>query len=263
MSYPNNNSKKSFFNKIFSTIEIWIRSAIFFIYGISSILIHSLLVFCVWGFHPRYRHNIIRHFLRNYIHMLRVICKLDYKIEGLEHLPKDRIGIVFSKHQSTWETFFLPLFFHQPAIILKRELLWVPFFGWGLAASDPIAINRNDKRSSMQQIIEKGKKYLDQGRWVLIFPEGTRMPPGVAGKYKLGGARLAEATGYPVLPVAHNAGEFWPKKQFIKRPGVIHVVIGPMIESKDKTAEEILELAKTWIENTMMRISSFVDKPSR
>ncbi len=112
----------------------------------------------------------------------------------------------------------------------------------------------------MQQIIDKGRKCLDQGRWIMVFPEGTRVAPGTVGKYKLGGARLAAATGYPVMPVAHNAGRCWPKRKFIKQPGTIQVAIGPLIESKDRTSEEILKLTKDWIEDTMLSIDRFVDK---
>jgi 1-acyl-sn-glycerol-3-phosphate acyltransferase len=190
------------------------------------------------------------------IYLLKKLCYIHYAVEGLENIPKEQVGIVLSKHQSTWETFFLPLIFHNPAIILKQELLWIPFFGWGLASTDPISINRSAKSSAMQQIITKGKKSLAAGRWVLVFPEGTRVAPGVVGHYKLGGARLATATGYPVIPVAHNAGHCWPRRRFIKRPGTIRLVIGPLIESEGRTADEVLKLAKGWIEATMLRIDS-------
>ncbi|RDI38380.1 lysophospholipid acyltransferase family protein [Aquicella lusitana] len=237
-----------------STFNLFIRSLIFSIYSVSTIMLYSFVCVLSLPFPLRYRHGLIRNYLRLYIYVLKKICHIDYQVEGLEHIPKDRNGIILSKHQSTWETFFLPIIFHDPAIILKRELLWLPFFGWGLAASDPIAINRSSKSNAMQQIIAKGKKCLDEGRWILVFPEGTRVPPGVVGNYKLGGARLAAATGYPVIPVAHNAGKFWPRRKFIKQPGTVRVVIGPLIESKGRTAEEILKLAKQWIEETVMRI---------
>jgi len=205
-----------------------------------------------------YRHYLIRHYLRLYLYVLKRVCHIDYQIEGLENIPKNRTGIILSKHQSTWETFFLPTIFHDPAIIIKKQLLWVPFFGWGLAVSNPIAIDRNKTSSAMQQIIEKGKKCLQAGRWVLIFPEGTRIPFGKIGKYHLGGARLAIAAGYPIIPIAHNAGYYWPKRKFIKQPGTIHIVIGPLIESKNRTPEELMELAKNWIENTVEKINDDV-----
>ena len=149
----------------------------------------------------------------------------------------------------------MPGLFEAPAIITKRELLWVPFFGWAFATIEPIAINRSDKATAMEQVITKGKKCLEQGRWVLVFPEGTRIPWGKIGKYRLGGARLAIAAGgYPILPVAHNAGYFWGKNTFIKKPGTVRVVIGPLIETKDRTPEAVTEEVKNWIENTILRI---------
>lgn len=254
------NRGKSMPKQSYSKINLFIRSLIFLIYSSAAIFFYSFVVLMTFFLPLRYRHKTIRIFLRFTIYMLKLICHIDYKIEGLEHIPKGSNGIILSKHQSTWETFFLPLIFHDPAVIAKKELFWVPFFGWGLALSDPIAINRNNKQSAMQQIIEKGKKCLDQGRWVLVFPEGTRTASGAVGKYKLGGARLAAATGYPVLPIAHNAGRCWPRRKFIKQPGTITVVIGPMIESQGLKPEEILDLAKNWIEGTMTRIDRLVDE---
>jgi 1-acyl-sn-glycerol-3-phosphate acyltransferase len=186
--------------------------------------------------------------------MLKKICHIDYRIEGIENIPKDQHGILMCKHSSAWETFFLPLYFHTPAAIAKRELAWVPFFGWGLIVMDPIFINRKNKRSAMQQIIEKGRRCLQAGRWIMVFPEGTRVPYGTVGHYRLGGARLAAETGYPILPIAHNAGRFWPRRSFIKRPGTITVVIGPLIESKGRSPEDLLAETKDWIETTMKRL---------
>lgn len=241
-------------------INLFIRSLIFSIYSVTTIIIYSFVCLLALPFPLTFRHMLIRKYMQAYFYVLKVVCHIDYKIEGLENIPKDRNGIIMCKHSSTWETFFLPIYFHTPAPIAKRELGWVPFFGWGLAASDPIFINRNNKKSAMQQVIEKGKRCLDAGRWVMVFPEGTRIPFGQEGQYKIGGARLAAATGYPVVPVAHNAGWFWPRRKFIKKPGTITIVIGPVIESEGRKPEEILKLSKDWIETTMTRISRLVDK---
>src|SRR3990167_1102481 len=238
----------------YSTMNLFLRSLIFFLFSCITIPLYSIACIISLLLPLRYRFILIRSYLYSAIVLLRVVCHLDYRLEGIEHLPKDRAGIILSKHQSTWETFFLPLIFHDPAIIVKRELLWVPFFGWGLAVSDPIVINRKKKSGAMQQLMQKGKKCLESGRWVLIFPEGTRIPAGEVGHYRLGGTRLAASTGYPVIPVAHNAGRFWPKRKFIKQPGTISIVIGPLIESKGKTPEEIMAKTKNWIENTMLQI---------
>lgn len=247
----------------YSKINLFLRSFVFSLFSLSMIVIYSLVaVFCF--FLPlTKRHAIIRSFIVIYMAVLSKLCHINYIVEGEEHLAKMKGGIVLSKHQSTWETFFLPLIFKNPAMIAKRELLWVPFFGWGFAASDPITINRNNKTSAMQQIIKKGQLCLDAGRWVVFFPEGTRTAPGEIGKYHLGGARLATATGYKVVPVAHNAGRCWPRRTFIKRPGTIRVVIGAPIDPHNRTPEEVLQLAKDWIETTMVRIDSgLVDKPA-
>lgn len=240
--------------KHYSQFNLFLRSFIFSVYSVVTIVLYSFVclasVFCTL----RFRHTIIRKYMHVYFYMLKVICHIDYRVEGLENIPKDRVGIIMCKHQSTWETFFLPQYFHTPAPIAKRELAWVPFFGWGLALCDPIFINRNDKKSAMQQIIDKGKRCLDDGRWVMVFPEGTRIPYGKVGHYRLGGTRLAVATGYPILPIAHNAGKFWPRRKFIKQPGTITVVIGPLIEPEGRKPDELLTLTKQWIETTMQRI---------
>lgn len=193
-------------------------------------------------------------YLKIYFKVLKKVCHLDYNILGAENIPLNQNGILMCKHQSIWETLFLPMLFDVPAAIAKRELAWIPFFGWGFSATDPIFINRQDKRGAIKQILKEGKIYLHQGRWIMIFPEGTRVAYGDIGQYKMGGARLAVETNYPILPIAHNAGRFWSKRKFIKQPGTITVVIGPLIESKNRTAEELLTLTKDWIESTMRSI---------
>lgn len=222
-------------------------------------IFYSFICVAAFPFPFRYRYKLITAYTSAMLWLLKIICHIDYKVEGLNNIPTNRSGIVLSKHQSTWETFFLQGLFHQAAIILKRELLWVPFFGWGLAIIDPIAINRKDTNSAMNQIISQGRKCLEAGRWILVFPEGTRIPAGKVGKYRIGGARLATETGYPVIPVAHNAGVFWPKRGFIKNPGTIQVIIGPLIETQNRRAEEVLEEAKNWIERTVQTIKVKAD----
>jgi 1-acyl-sn-glycerol-3-phosphate acyltransferase len=267
MSYLNSEktpSEKTMRKKSYSTLNLFVRSLIFLIYSVVTMMPYSFVCLAALVFPLKYRHAVIRVYMRVYFYVLKVVCHIDYKVEGLENIPKDRNGIIMCKHQSTWETFFLLQYFNEPAAIAKRELAWIPFFGWGLIVSGPIFINRSDKKSSMQQIIEKGRKCLQAGRWIMVFPEGTRVPSGVVGHYKLGGARLAAETGYPVVPVAHNAGRYWPRRKFIKQPGTIQVVIGPLIESKGRKPDAILTLTKNWIESTMSRIDrcGFVDKPT-
>src|SRR3990167_3746852 len=242
-----------FYRALYQT-NLLIRSLLFTVILIVIIIPYSFLCLCSLPLPLRYRCILVMSWTNLMIWILKVICRVNYEVRGLKNIPKDRNSIILSKHQSTWETFFLPGLFGQPAIILKRELFWVPFFGWGLAVIDPIAINRRDSSSAMEQIISKGKRCLDAGRWILVFPEGTRIPYGKIGNYRLGGARLAVATGYPVLPIAHNAGRFWEKRTFIKKPGTIQVVIGPLIETKNRKPEEVMEQVKNWIEETIVQI---------
>lgn len=235
-------------------LNLFIRSSIFSSYTIISAIIWSLVCSACFFLPLSYRYKLVSLWTDSIIKALKLICHVNYQVTGWENIPKKQTGIIICKHQSTWETFFLPGQFKELAIILKKELLWIPFFGWGLAEIDPIAINRNKASTAMEQIINKGKKCLAAGRWILVFPEGTRIAPGKVGKYRLGGARLAVATGHPVLPIAHNAGCFWPRKGFIKKPGTVQVVIGPLIETQNRTPEEVLKEAKNWIEATMLKL---------
>lgn len=240
---------------MFYRINIFIRSLLFSVIMSTSVMFYSFICLMALPLPFRYRFTIVAAFTTSMLWVLKVTCHVKYEIKGLENIPKDRVGVVLCKHQSTWETFLMPMLFHGAAIILKRELLWVPFFGWGLAVVDPIAINRSDKSSAMEQIITKGKKCLDGGRWVVMFPEGTRIAYGKVGNYRAGGARLAVATHYPVLPIAHNAGRYWPKRGLLKKPGTITVVIGPLMETTGKTPEEITAAAKEWIEGTIKTLN--------
>jgi 1-acyl-sn-glycerol-3-phosphate acyltransferase len=180
---------------------------------------------------------------------------LTHEIQGLEHIP-DGAGIVFSKHQSTWETIALQQIFPLQVWVAKRELMWIPFFGWGLALMKCIAIKRGTGRAAIRQLVTQGKARLEQGIWIVIFPEGTRIPAGQKGQYRIGGAILAEHSGFPIVPVAHNGGEYWPRRSFIKRPGVIQVRIGAPITSNGKSAQQVLEEAADWIEARMDEITT-------
>lgn len=176
-----------------------------------------------------------------------IFCGIRHQVEGKENIPSQAV-IILSAHQSTWETFFLPLLFNHPAIILKQELLKMPFFGWGLRLLEPIAINRRNKSSAMQQVLTQGAERLERGQSVLIFPQGSRVPVGRVAKFKLGGAILAANTGYPVVPVALNSGLYWARGKWLKKPGKVTVSVGPMIETKGHSAKEIMAEAKAWIE---------------
>jgi len=177
-----------------------------------------------------------------------LICGLKYRLHGWENLPHEN-AIVLCKHQSTWETIALRgLLPAETTWVIKRELLWIPFFGWGMAAFDPIALDRKAGRLAIKQLLQEGRKWLEAGRWVIIFPEGTRVAPGERVKYNLGGAMLAEKSGYPVVPIAHNAGIFWRRRGLLKYPGVIDLVVGEPIMTQGLKAAEINQRVEDWIE---------------
>lgn len=197
------------------------------------------------------------HFISLWCHatmwLLKKICQLNYEVTGIEHLPKTP-AIIFSNHQSTWETIAFLIIFPPQSWVLKHELLRIPFFGWCLALLEPIAINRKKRKNAISQVVELGKARLQAGRWIVIFPEGTRVSIHEKIPYKKGGALLAAKSGYPIVPVAHNAGYFWPRKGFMKYPGTIKLVIGSPIETNKVSANTINDLAQTWIEKTKIKL---------
>jgi 1-acyl-sn-glycerol-3-phosphate acyltransferase len=233
---------------------LFLRSLLFALGMWSSTLIIAPLAVLTFPFPFATRYAFITQWARFNLWWLQITCRLRYRVHGRQNIPVGN-AIVFCKHQSAWETLALQNIFPPQVWLLKRELLWVPFFGWGLAMLEPIAIDRRAGRKAVEQLVRQGAERLANGRWVVIFPEGTRVAPGHTGRYGIGGAALAASSGYPVVPVAHNAGEFWPRRGFIKRPGTITVVVGPAIDPRGKDAETIKEEAKFWIENKSREIS--------
>ena len=234
---------------------LWIRSFAFWVVFPVTIVIFAILLLFTIPFSLKARWSLVSVWARFTLWWLKFTCKLTHEIQGSENIPATP-AIVFSKHQSTWETIALQVIFPQQVWVAKRELMWIPFFGWGLALMKCIAIKRGSGRAAVNQLVTKGKARLDEGIWIVIFPEGTRIPAGQAGNYRIGGAVLAEQTGYPIVPVAHNAGEYWPRRSFIKRPGVIQVRIGAPITPEGKTAQQILTEASGWIEGRMQEITT-------
>ena len=208
---------------------------------------YAILALCTCVLPRLVRYRIIAGWSRLVIHLARSILGIGWRIEGAEHLPS-RPAVILAKHQSAWETMAFQLIFPPQVHVLKRELLWIPFFGWGLALMSPIAINRSRGAAALRAIAKKGRERLGQGFWVVVFPEGTRVRPGERRPYQLGGAWLAAAAGAPVVPVAHNAGLVWPRNAFLKRPGTVTVRIGPTIESANRDPKTVNELAEKWIE---------------
>jgi 1-acyl-sn-glycerol-3-phosphate acyltransferase len=208
---------------------------------------YALLALATFPLPPMVRYRVISGWSRVVVFLARTILGIHWKVEGHEHLPACP-AVILSKHQSAWETLAFQHIFPPQVHVLKRELLWIPFFGWGLALMSPIAINRSRGAAALRAIAKKGRERLGQGFWVVVFPEGTRVRPGERRPYQLGGAWLAAAAGAPVVPVAHNAGLVWPRNAFLKRPGTVTVRIGPTIESANRDPKMVNELAEKWIE---------------
>lgn len=235
-----------------------LRSLLFNILMFSTVVVHALLSLLTAPFPPLVRYGFISQWARLQVRLLRVVCGLTYSIEGRENLPPGP-AIILAKHQSSWETLAFQEIFPPQVWVLKRELLFVPFFGWGLALTQPIAIDRGGGSRAIDQIVRQGRSRLESGRWVVVFPEGTRVAPGQDKRHGVGGAVLAAETGYPVVPVAHNAGSYWPRRGFIKRPGTIRVVIGPVIDSHGKSAQQIREMAEQWMRQAMAKLEQSSD----
>lgn len=227
-----------------------LRSALFNFMMWTSVLIYAPLSLLTAPLPYRLRYRFIAQWPRFHLWTLKHLCGIDYVVEGAEHLPRGP-AVVLAKHQSTWETLAFTRLFPPQTWVLKRELVWIPLFGWALALLKPIAINRGAGRRAVDQVVIQGRARLSEGIWVMVFPEGTRVAPGVTRRWGIGGAVLAAETGYPAVPVAHNAGHFWRRRSFVKRPGTVRVAIGPAIDTRGKTAEEINRAAQNWVEAQM------------
>ncbi|MDR0563955.1 MAG: 1-acyl-sn-glycerol-3-phosphate acyltransferase, partial [Azoarcus sp.] len=234
---------------------IFIRSTVFMAVSILITMYYGTLgiVGLCFFVKPLTRHRWVTRWCPVMMWAVQHILGLRYRVIGQENIPA-KPAVVVSKHQSAWETIGLQVIFPPLSFILKRELLWIPFLGWALASIRAIAIDRKAGQNALTQVVDQGRERLKEGLWVAVFPEGTRVAPGVSGDYRPGGAFLAKRASVPVVPVAHNAGEFWGRGAFLKYPGEIIVSIGTPIETKGIRAEEINRRAKEWIENEMARL---------
>lgn len=212
----------------------------------------GLLVAALLPYRRRYRRFVQWSFF--VLWWARLTCGIRYRVTGLSNIP-ETASIVMSKHQSAWETLATQYWFTPQTWVLKKELMRIPLIGWALALLAPIAIDRSARKEAMQQMLEQGKERLADGRWVIIFPEGTRVAAGRCGRYQRGGAVLSVESGAPIVPVAHNAGEFWPRNSFLKYPGEIQVRIGPPIYPAGRSVEAVLREVKQWIETNTREIS--------
>lgn len=241
-----------------------LRSILFFIFQIVWTIPYAIACIVSFPFLSRVqRYWFAVGWCRVVLRVAEVLCGIRYRVIGRENLP-DTPAIILSKHQSAWETIALPALMPRPlCYVFKRELLYVPFFGWALGLLSMIHINRSKGTDAFQSVVQQGRQRLAEGAWIIMFPEGTRTKTGSRNKYKSGGSRLAATTGAPVVPVAHNAGRVWPRNSFVKYPGEVIVSIGPVIPTEGRTAEAVNAEVAEWIEREMVRIdpAAYTSKP--
>ena len=232
-----------------------IRTTVFTLFELVTVIPWGLVCLLIAPLPRKMRYGFTMRWLDIAMWGSRHILRIKVEVTGKEYLQRSNV-ILLSKHQSTWETFFYPTCIRRECCyVFKRELLMVPFFGWGMGLLDMIHINRSKRRDAFEDVTRQGKIKLAQGRWIIMFPEGTRMPTGTQGVYRSGGIRLAQNTGATIIPVAVNSAQCWPKTSFIKRPGTIKVAFGPPIICDGKKTEEITLEVESWIETQMRSIS--------
>lgn len=234
----------------------WLRSFLYTSVLFVDTFLFAVLVMLAAPFGLAAGHASARAWARTNLWLLRVLCGLDYVVEGLENIPREGAHISYWKHSSAWETMAQMLIFPPQSWVLKREIMWIPLIGWGTACMRPIAIDRAAGHRAVNQVVEQGRRRLAQGLWILLFPEGTRVLPGQTRKYGLSGALLGSQTGARLVPVAHNAGDYWQRRGLLKKPGTIRVVIGPAIETLGRDPRALNRQAQEWIEATMQEISA-------
>lgn len=231
-----------------------IRSALYLLLATLLTAPFGLLVTLAVVFPMRVRFALIALWRAGFMALCKYVLGLDYQVIGRENIPATP-SVILSKHQSAWETVSLQEIFPPLVFVLKKSLLMIPFLGWAFAAVKMISIDRGAGRDALRQVVRQGCERLRAGYWVVIFPEGTRIAPGERRRFKTGGAHLAVKAGAAAVPVAHNAGEYWARNAFVKKPGKITVSIGPAIDTRGKSADEVTALAEAWIENEMRRLS--------
>ncbi len=233
----------------------FLRSLLLFVYFVVYTIPYATACFIAFPFlRADKRYWMAVGWCRSTLAVLRRMNGIRHRVEGLENLPEGP-AVLLSKHQSAWETLALPAMMPHPlCFVFKRELLYVPFFGWALGMLRMIHINRKEGKYAFASVVKQGRRRLAEGAWVIMFPEGTRTPVGKQGKYKTGGARFALATGALVVPIAHNAGHVWPRNSFIKYAGVVTLSIGKPIDPKGLTPDQLNKRVEEWIETEMRRI---------
>ncbi len=231
-----------------------VRSALYLAFQVLTVIPYALLCLLCAPLPLHWRYRITVGWPALCVWGARVILGIRWQVRGAENLP-DGPAILLSKHQSTWETLFYPSFMpRELCFVFKRELLYLPFFGWGIALLDMIHIDRRRGTDAFEQVVRQGADKLAQGRWIIMFPEGTRTPVGGQGRYKSGGSRLAVRTGTPVVPIAVDSGRCWPRKAFLKKPGLITVSIGPPIDPEGLEPDPLMRRVESWIEQEMRNL---------
>ena len=245
---------------------IWLKSTAFVIFLLFFTLFFGGLCLLIFPFMTIYnRYQFVSKWNDLVLVVLEHVCGIRYEIKGMEHVTDslDLPVVILSKHQSAFETIaFISIFPKHLCFVFKRELLWLPFFGWALGMLNMIHINRSNRETAAISVANQGRQRLRDGNWILIFPEGTRTPTGSHRPYRKGGARLAVATNASVIPVAHNSGRTWPRNSFLKYPGLVTISIGPLISSAGKTGDQLNTEVENWIETEMQQIDPSAYKKS-
>lgn len=237
---PNSSSQRSKF-------QIYLGSALFLAGALTATFFIAPGVWVCTALPFTIRYQIARSWALCVIKLAEVFCGIRYEIDGLNHIDPKNPAVVLSNHQSAWETIAFRCFLPPQTSLFKQSLLNIPFWGWAMATLKPIAIDRNNKQSALRKLISRGTEALQEGLWVVVFPEGTRMPVDKIGTFSAGGAMLAQKSGFPVVPIAHNAGKYWSRNSFLKYPGTIKVKIGPPIASAGRKAADINQEVEKWV----------------
>ena len=232
-----------------------VRSILFTLLMALSVLPWSIVVVLgrLWSYPTAYR--LVVAWVRGVFWLMDRLCGLSFRVEGTENVPATN-AVVLLKHSSAYETLVQFLLFPRQCWVVKRELLWAPFLGWAVAAVRPIAIDRGAGQRAVAQVLAKGKARLAQGDWVMVFPEGTRMPPGETRRYGVSGVLLAQQAGRLLVPVAHNAGDYWPRRGWRKRPGTVTFRIGPPVDPAGREPRQVNEQIQSWIEGQVKELRS-------
>lgn len=226
----------------------WLGSIAFTTVLFVSVVLYGPVALLVRVFGYRAMYGAVVLWCRAMLALLRWFCGLDYRVRGRERLPEGN-AVILMKHSSSWETIAQLVLFPRQTWVLKHELIWAPILGWAIFCLKPIAIDRKGGRAAVEQVVHRGRARLDEGLWVVIFPEGTRVPAGETRRYGLSGTLLAQATGRPIVPVAHNSGYYWPRRSLLKRAGTIQVVVGEPIDTAGRDPRDLNAEIQSWIES--------------